>query len=120
MAIIFAWILFGLGIGHIVFGLFKFKTPISEAISAGFIGQFQTPEIRRTAFWFLIGGPLLMLIGHIAIHAATTGDLEVLKIIGIYLFVMSVIGVTAFPKSPILTTLILSPFFIAIGYGLLR
>ena len=119
MASILAWILFGLGIGHIAFGLFKFKESISEAISSGFVAQFQTPEIRRTAFWFLITGFLVMLTGNITIHAATTGDLEILKITGIYLFVMSAIGVAAFPKSPISATLILSPLLIATGYGLL-
>lgn len=74
----------------------------AEAISAGFIGQFTAPEIRRIAFWFLIFGPLLMRAGHVAIHASATGDLELLKILGIYSLVMALIGVTAFPKSPLL------------------
>lgn len=117
MASLIAWILFGLGAAHIAFGIFKFKTPLSDAVNAGFVAKFQAPEIRRTAFWFLIVGPLLMLIGHIAIRAAAAGDLEVLKITGIYLLVMSIIGVAAMPKSPILASLILSIFLIAVGYG---
>lgn len=119
MANVVAWILFGLGTAHIAFGLFRFKAPLSDAAAAGFVGKFQAPEIRRTAFWFLIAGPLLMLTGHIAIRAVAAGDLEVLKITGFYLFGMSVIGVAAMPKSPILASLILSVFLIAAGYGLL-
>lgn len=115
-----AWFIFVLGIAHIGYGLVKFKAPVAEAISAGFVGQFKSPEIRRTAFWFLIFGPLLMLAGHVAIHASATGDLELLKILGIYSFATALIGVTAFPKSPFWAALIASPVLIAAGYGLLK
>ena len=107
-----------MGVIHIVFGLFRFKGPLAAAVAAGFVGKFQAHEHRRTAFWFMIAGPLLMLAGHLAIRAVAAGDLEVLKIIGFYMFVMSVIGVAAIPKSPILVSLILSVFLIAAGFGL--
>ena len=115
-----AWFIFVLGIAHIICGLVKFKSPVAEALSAGFIGQFAAPEIRRTAFWFLIFGPLLMLAGHVAIHASATGDLELLKILGIYSFVTAHIGVIAFPRSPFWATLVASPLLVAAGYGLLK
>jgi Family of unknown function (DUF6463) len=73
MANVAAWFMFVLGVGHIVYGLIKFKSPVAEAVSAGFIGQFKTPEVRRTAFWFLIFGPMLMLAGHVGIHAVAAG-----------------------------------------------
>jgi Family of unknown function (DUF6463) len=114
-----AWFLFALGVGHIVFGLVKFKAPLSEAIAAGFVGQFKVPEVRRTALWFLVVGPLLMLAGHAAVHAVATGDLALLKIIGFYLLATSILGVSAFPLTPFLATLIVSPLLIAAGYGLL-
>jgi Family of unknown function (DUF6463) len=114
-----AWFIFALGIGHIIYGLIKFKSPVADAISAGFIGKFYAPEIRRTAFWFLIFGPLFMLAGHVAIHAVSVGDLALLKILGIYSFVTAAIGVAAFPKSPFWAALIASPFLIAAGYGLI-
>ena len=112
-----AWLLFFLGLVHIGFGLVKFKEPLSEAIAAGFIGKFKETEIRRTAFWFVIFGPLLMLAGHAAIHAVSIGDLEFLKIIGAYALLISVVGVAAFPKSPFLVTLVASTLLIAAGYG---
>lgn len=117
MANVIAWFMFALGIAHIIFGLIKFKAPIAGAISDGFVGKFLAPEARRTAFWFLIFGPMLMLAGHIAVHAVATGDLALLKILGTYSFFTALIGVAAFPKSPFWAALIVSPLLIAAGYG---
>lgn len=114
-----AWALFALGVGHIAFGLVRYRTPVAEAVAAGFIDQFKVTEARRTAFWFLMCGLLLMLAGHIAIHAVAVSDLSLLKVIGTYMFVSSVVGVPAFPKSPLWAPLLLSPLLIAAGYGLL-
>lgn len=112
-----AWSMLILGAAHIVFGIIRFKAPFADAVSAGFVGQFKDPEIRHTAFWFTLLGPLLMLVGHIAIRAVAVGDLSLLKIIGTYALVASVIGVAAFPMSPLWVLLVLSLFFIAAGYG---
>jgi Family of unknown function (DUF6463) len=119
MANVVAWFMFALGIVHIIFGLIKFKTSIAGALSDGFVGKFLAPEVRRTAFWFLIFGPMLMLAGHVAVHAVATGDFALLKILGTYSFVTALIGVAAFPKSPFWAALIASPFLIAAGYGYL-
>lgn len=112
-----AWLLFALGVAHVVFGLVKFRGPLSEAVAAGYFGQFKASEARRTAFWFVIFGPLLMLAGHTAVRAAAMGDLGLLKIIGGYALFISVVGVSAFPKSPFLASLIVAPLLIAAGYG---
>lgn len=112
-----AWFMFLLGIVHIVFGLVRFKGPVLEALSAGYIGKFSVPEVRRTAFWFLIFGPLLMLAGQVGIHAVAQGDLALLRILGIYALVIAVLGVTAFPKSPFWAPLFVAPVLIAVGYG---
>ena len=117
MAIVIAWALFALGVAHIAFGLVRFRAPIGQAVVAGFVGQFKVPEVRRTAFWFLMVGPLLMLAGHIAVHAVAVADLSLFIVIGWYMLVMSAIGVIAFPKSPLWAPLLLSPLFIAAGYG---
>jgi uncharacterized membrane protein YidH (DUF202 family) len=115
---IVAWSLFALGVIHIVFGIVRFKVPLAEAVFAGFVGKFKEPEVRRTAFWFLMCGPLLMLVGHIAVRAVANGDHSQLKLIGMYTFIWSVIGVAAFPKSPLWALLLLSPLLVASGYGL--
>ena len=80
--------------------------------------EFGVPEARRTAFWFLICGPLLLALGQLAIHAVNGSDLWVLKLLGMYLFAFGGLGVLAFPKSPLWVPLALSPLFLAGGFGL--
>lgn len=114
-----AWAVFALGVAHIVFGILRFKAPLAEALSAGFIGRFEETEVRRTAFWFIMCGPLLMLVGHIAVRAVALGDHSLLKVIGTYALVSSIVGIMAFPKSPLWVLLGLSVSLIAAGFGLL-
>jgi hypothetical protein len=120
MSRVTAWSLFLLGLAHVVFGLARFSGPVTDALADGFIGQFRVPEVRRTAFWFLMCGPLLMLVGHIAIRAVTNGDAQLLKIIGIYGVVSSMIGILAFPVSPLWILFLVSGFALAVGQGWLR
>ena len=117
MANLASWLLFALGMGHIVFALVRYRTPVADAVTAGFIGQFSVPEVRRTAFWFLIFGPMVMLVGQVGIHAVAQGDLALLRLLGSYTFAMAVLGTAAFPKSPFWATLVLTPVLIAVGYG---
>ncbi len=112
-----AWAVFILGIVHVVFGIARFKVPLAAAVADGFVGQFAVPEIRRTAFWFLMAGPLFMMAGHLAIHAVAVDDLRVLKLIGIYMLASSIVGVAAFPVSPLWAPLVLSLPLIAAGFG---
>ncbi len=117
LSIVSAWSLLALGGAHIAFGLVKFKTPLLEAAREGFIGKFKTPEIRRTAFWFVIFGIPLLLAGHVAVRAALNSDIGLLRIIGFYVFVVSVIGVVAVPKSPFIASLVVSVLLVLAGYG---
>lgn len=119
MTIGIAWALFILGLAHIAFGLVRFRTPLREAVAAGFIGQFAQTETRRTAFWFIMCGPLLMLAGHLAIGAVARGELAQLTIIGGYGMVTSVVGIAAFPKSPMWGLLLVSVLLLGAGAGLL-
>jgi uncharacterized membrane protein HdeD (DUF308 family) len=117
MSNIIAWLLFALGVAHIVFGLVRFRRPLAEAAAAGFIDQFNLSETRRTAFWFVIFGPLLMFAGHVAIHAVASGDLALVRVVGIYASVVSIIGIGAFPKSPFIAALPIALLLVAVGYG---
>ena len=112
-----SWFMFFLGIGHIVFGLVRYKGPVADAVTAGFVGKFAAPEVRRTAFWFLIFGPLLMLAGQVGVHAVAQSDLVLLRLLGIYAFITAVLGAAAFPKSPFWAPLVVAPVLIAVGYG---
>jgi len=117
MAVVAAWILVVLGVGHTVVGLVSFKKPLAEAIRAGFVGRFVGYPDRRTAFWFMIFGPLVVMAGHMAIHAAHAADRELLKIIGFYLLAISAVGSLAQPTSPFWAGLVSALIFIGAGYG---
>jgi hypothetical protein len=108
MAATLAWSLFALGIAHIVFGFVRFKDPLLGALADGFIGQFAAHESRRTAFWFLMAGPQLMLAGQVALHAVAHGQPALLRLVGTYLLVCASIGVAAFPKSPLPVAVVLA------------
>jgi hypothetical protein len=73
--------------------------------------------VRRTAFWFLIFGPLLMLAGHVGIYAVALGDLELLRILGIYASITAMLGIAAIPRSPFWAALLVAPVLFAVGYG---
>jgi Family of unknown function (DUF6463) len=117
MAVVAGWILVALGVGHTVVGLVSFKKPLAEAIRAGFVGQFVGYPDRRTAFWFMIFGPLLVMAGHMAIHAAHATNRELLKIIGSYLLAISAVGCLAQPASPFWAGLVSALILIGAGYG---
>jgi hypothetical protein len=114
-----AWLLLALGVGHFVYACVTFKQPLLDAVSSGFVGQFGSPDLRRTAFWFAIFSPLLMLAGHVAIHAVATGDLVLLRLVGVYALVTALIGLAAFPKSPFLVAVPVSAALLAASYGLI-
>ena len=114
-----AWLLFILGIGHIGYAFVKFGAPLWAGVSAGVVGQFGAPEIRRTAFWFTMFGPLLMLAGQVAIRAASTGDTRLYRLVGIYLLAISAIGVLAIPVSPFLVGALISVLIVAASYELI-
>jgi len=113
------WTLFALGIGHLLYGSIKFKKPLRDAVTSGFIGKFSAPEVRRSTFWFLMFGPLLMLAGQVAIHAASINDAYLVRLVGFYLFGVSTVGLLALPKSPFLAGLAISLLLLALGYGLI-
>jgi hypothetical protein len=116
MASVFAWLVFALGVGHLGYAIVVFGQPLLAGVAGGIIGQFNTPEIRRTAFWFLMFGPLLMLAGHVAVHAVEVGDMKLYKLVGFYLLVISAIGALALPKSPFSVALIVTLLLLASGY----
>jgi hypothetical protein len=117
MAIIAAWILVILGLGHTAVGVVVFKKPLVEAVRAGFVGEFVGHPDRRTAFWFMIFGPLLIMGGHLAIHAINAADTRLLRIIGFYLLAIGVVGSLAMPKSPFWAGLVSSAVLICAAYG---
>ena len=116
MATYVSWSLLILGAVHVLYGFVKFRAPLLAGVSAGFVGQFGAPEIRRTALWFVLFGPLLMMGGHVCVHAAAIGDYETIRLVGIYLLFVSCVGIVALPKSPFIAGLLLSVLLVAVGF----
>jgi hypothetical protein len=113
-----AWSLFFLGVLHCLTGLVLFKEPLKAAFSEGLIGKFQGHDRRRIAFWFMVFGPLLIMAGHVSIHAVDVHDMALLKMVGFYLLGTSLMGVVAVPKSPFLAALVVSCLLLVGVYGL--
>lgn len=112
-----SWALVALGVAHIAFGIVKFRAPLRDALTSGFIGAFAEPEVRRTAFWFVMFGLPLLLAGHVAVRATGRADHQLVGLVGGYVFAASLIGVLAFPRSPFLGSLIVSVMLILAGQG---
>lgn len=110
-----AWSLVVLGVLHIVFGLIRFREPLLEAFGEGFVGRFMQSDTRRLAFWFILVGPLLTLLGQVSLKAIERGDIGQIHTIGAYLLAACVVGVLAFPVSPLWLLLPLALTFVAAG-----
>jgi hypothetical protein len=111
------WALVVLGVLHVVMGLVRFRESFAAVWREGVVGKFKKDDARRVAFWFTIAGPLLIAVGHLGVRAVYAADFEVVRIIGIYLFVTSMLGVISFPKSPFWATLVLSLVLLTGGYA---
>lgn len=112
-----AWALIALGFLHIAMGFARFKQPFMAALSEGIFDAFKADDTRRLAFWFTLLGPVLLLCGHLALRAAQGGDLETLGLIGLYLLVAAVLGIVAFPASPLWALLVVAGLLFAAGRG---
>ena len=112
-----SWGIFVLGVAHILMGIVRFRLPFAAALQDGLIGAFSVDDSRRVAVWFTLFGPALALCGHLTVRAAAVSDLETLKIVGIYLSGTALVGLAAFPYSPLWALLALSVSLVAVGYG---
>ncbi len=119
MVAIAAYYMIALGALHVLFGLIRFRKPLSEAFREGFVARFEQSDARRLAFWFIAVGPLMSLLGQAALDVYGAGDLQLIATMGVTLFVVGVIGVLAFPRSPLWSLFPPSLTFIAGGFNLL-
>lgn len=117
MLIVATWCLLALGVAHTIYGLVRFKQPVTEALREGGIGKFQSIDSRRLSFWFILFGPMLMMAGQVAIRATYLNDLSLVAIIGVYVLIISSVGILALPKSPFWAGLLLSLAILAGACG---
>ena len=117
MLLFAARILLWSGVLHVVYGLVRFREPLLGAVGEGFVGRFMHDDTRRLAFWFVLIGPLLTLLGQLSLRALESGDLGLVRIVGTYLLAAAAVGVLAFPKSPLWSLLPIALIFVFAGRG---
>ncbi len=105
------------GVLHVIFGIIRYRAPLLEAVAEGFVGRFMHSDTRRLAFWFILFGPFLTLLGQVSLQAIDRGDLGLVRTIGGYLLAAGVVGVLAFPKSPLWSVLPIALVFVGAGRG---
>jgi len=88
------------GIGHIVTGLVIFREQLAAIFRDGFVDAVLPHYDRRAAFWFILFGAMVVMTGHVIVHAVARGDGQLLKVVGWYLLGISSIGTLAMTRSP--------------------
>lgn len=111
------YVLIALGIGHTVTGIILFRTALAALFRDGFVNALLPHLDRRLAFWFLMFGVILFLLGQVTLYADATGDTYLLKVVGWYALGIGAVGATAMPRSPFWIALIISPILFWSGYA---
>jgi succinate-acetate transporter protein len=88
------------GVGHIVTGLVVFREQLGAIVRDGFVNAILPAFDRRAAFWFVLFGAMVVMAGHVILHAASHGDAHILRIVGWYLLGAGTTGTLAMTRSP--------------------
>jgi hypothetical protein len=110
-----------IAVGHTLWGLVAYRKPLREIARAGFVdsvgdGIFQRAHAddgRAAAFWFMMAGPLVGVLGYCAEAASRAGDASTLKASGRAVVAMGVVGALVIPRSGF-------PLVPPVGYWLIR
>lgn len=107
-------LLFVTAVGHVLVGLVLFREPLAAIWRDGIInsigpqflpgaeswlGSVRPPFERAAAFWFVLFGPLLWMIGQVVRRAAERSDPQLLRIIAWDLLGIGIVGVVIMPIS---------------------
>ena len=91
------------GVFHEAAGLLIYRAPLAEMLGAGLVNTV-LPNLdpahhgRQAAFWFLVAGPVLVMLGALATWAERrAGTLP--RWLGWSLLVLTIIGTATFPNS---------------------
>lgn len=109
-------VLVTLGIGHTVVGVVKYRPALVAIFRDGYFNAATGHAERLVAFWFLMFGAMLMLLGQITLYAARSQDMELLRVLGWYVAVVGIIGATALPRSPFWVAIVLAPLMLWVVY----
>ena len=110
------YILIALGIGHTVVGIVKYRPAIVAWIRDGFFNAATGHTDRLLAFWFLMFGAMLLLLGQITLYAARTNDLYLLHVLSWHVVCIGVVGASVLPRSPFWVAVVLAPLMLWVVY----
>lgn len=110
------YVLLALGVGHTIIGIVKYRRAIVAWIRDGFFNAATGHNDRLLAFWFLMFGAMLFLLGQITIYAVQTNDTYLLRVLGWYVVAIGVVGATALPRSPFWVAIVLALLMLWVIY----
>ncbi len=105
------------GMGHIVTGVLVFREQLGAILRDGFVNSVLPHFDRRAAFWFISFGVMVAMAGQVILHAESVGDVALLKIVGWYLFPLSIVGTLAMTRSPSSVLIALSLALLVVAYS---
>ena len=86
------------GILHTIVGVIGYWKPLWTIIQSGVFNAVEPHFDRTTAFWFLIAGGLMIMLGQIVDWAlATTGKLP--RSLGLGMIITAIVGIVIMPIS---------------------
>jgi hypothetical protein len=92
--------LIGVGAIHTLFGVVAFRAPLRALLDAGIVNALSAREpMRNLAFWFLVAGVMIALVGTVvdALEQATRGTVP--KVVGWTLLLTALVGIVLAPAS---------------------
>ncbi len=110
------YVLIALGLGHTIVGVVKYRPALVALFRDGYFNAATGHDDRLVAFWFLMFGAMLLLLGQITLYAAKTNDLYLLRLLGWYVACIGIVGATALPRSPFWVAIIIASFMLWVVY----
>jgi Family of unknown function (DUF6463) len=89
-----------IGIGHSLLGLVLYRAPLAAIAGDGFVATVLPAHVdRQAAFWFVLFGPILVMLGQIVGRAARRDDAGIVRVVGLWLLAAGIVGVVMMPLS---------------------
>ena len=107
-------LLIGVGAGHLVVGAILFHAPLAAIFHDGFVNTVPLGADfdRQAAFWFLFATPVTFLLGHLTNRAVARQDAPFVRVVGLNLLGMGIVGAAVMPVSGFWLLLALAPLFL--------
>src|SRR5918997_7099034 len=102
-----------IAVAHAAVGLTLYRAPLAEIVRDRVIGTVSDHGERATAFWYMIGAPLLWISGRLLCRAEANDDAIAQRYAGSMLVAAGATGAAAMPVSGFWAV-------VAVGIGALR